>query len=914
MRCLKPGNFFALLLIVLSATSQALVCSGTGCTCSAPFGIGFTQGTDGAGTVPNFEVVVPHTGGGFSAYYRNNFIADTEHVKSFSWLGPKTVSDGDINGIALLENAVYNPAKNPFVPGNGNLEVMAIKYNNLYHYWRDRNTENRVWSSGTWIAGGVTGQPGFTQSKKWHDNFEVVVALSNGGLAHYWRDNTNPSMPWTGPTVFAQGRIYESVSLIESNFGDRNLEVIARSGEKLYHVWREGDTNWTTPREILVDGNNAIKAKGVQSFVQGKSGVKGDFELIVPLVTGGLGHYSRNNDIKVGDYHPWSTVGNVDSARTYTSAGVIASGFGNLELVARRENDGALVAFNSNPTYDTWSTKAGNTGTSIWAGAVFGGEPCSETRAKGRWQDPYHANAIGIHTALQPDGRVLMFGFADDNDMGDSIIFNPANGHNETPLHGHEGHHGNDDHAIPHAFCSGHAFLGNGELWVAGGHGLEHLADSYIFNSWDKKWNKLDPLGNNGEVLIDRQDQDSQGLEDGRWYPTLSRLENGSVMAISGSKTVGRLESGFEVNSSFQIMDTAHNLTGKYTVPNPFDPARSNRSIMLYPFVYQLPQGGVLVHSERTSRIMHPFNSTAQQWDNNFFKVTQYSYSRTYPGSGSSVMLPLSSQDSYAPRILLIGGSGNVSIERKCKVGNETGCTKNDSYEPATATVEMLDFRDNDPNWKYVKSMKYPRVLNNAVLLPDGNVFVVGGSSHGASDLGASPVMIPEIYNPVTDTWTEMAPMRVARLYHSTAMLLPDGRVMTAGRDHTWNLEPYKWPERRVEIFSPPYLETGNPRPVINSVTTNQTSGQSFGQSLSVSLGAVSGLDIRSAILIAPGAVTHAYDQSQRAINLEITSKTQYGLTLKAPPNGKVAPPGYYMLFLVSNQGVPSVSKFIKLQ
>jgi hypothetical protein len=128
-------------------------------------------------------------------------------------------------------------------------------------------------------------------------------------------------------------------------------------------------------------------------------------------------------------------------------------------------------------------------------------------------------------------------------------------------------------------------------------------------------------------------------------------------------------------------------------------------------------------------------------------------------------------------------------------------------------------------------------------------------------------------------------------------------------------LPSYKWPERRVEIFTPPYLESSNPRPAINSITTNQTSGQSFGQPFTVSLGSsVGAWNIRSATLIAPGAVTHAFDQSQRAINLEITNRNSAGLTLKAPPNGKVAPPGYYMLFIVSDQGVPSISKFIKLQ
>jgi hypothetical protein len=153
--------------------------------------------------------------------------------------------------------------------------------------------------------------------------------------------------------------------------------------------------------------------------------------------------------------------------------------------------------------------------------------------------------------------------------------------------------------------------------------------------------------------------------------------------------------------------------------------------------------------------------------------------------------------------------------------------------------------------------------------------------------------------------------MRVARLYHSTALLLPDARVLTAGRDHAWNEDPYKWPERRVEIFSPPYLENGNPRPVIQSVSNEKPV---YGQSFTVTLNsAVSASNIGSAVLMAPGSVTHGFDQGQRAVKLAINNKSGNTLTLTAPPNGRVAPPGYYMLFVVSNQGVPSVAKFVNV-
>jgi hypothetical protein len=224
--------------------------------------------------------------------------------------------------------------------------------------------------------------------------------------------------------------------------------------------------------------------------------------------------------------------------------------------------------------------------------------------------------------------------------------------------------------------------------------------------------------------------------------------------------------------------------------------------------------------------------------------------------------------------------------------------------------VELLDLGAGSPQWTSKASMNFQRVLGTAVLLPDGKVFVVGGSSNGSSDTAPNPVMTPEIYDPATNTWATMCPMRVARLYHSTAILLPDARVLTAGRDHAFNMAPYQWPERRVEIFTPPYLQGNQPRPAIQTV-----SGATLGYNASFSAtlsNAVSASNISRVVLMSPGAVTHAFDMGQRAITLTFSGT---GSTIQAttPLNAMVAPPGYYMLFVVSTAGVPSVATFVKL-
>jgi hypothetical protein len=847
----------------LGRVESSFSCTGPNCNCGPTFGIGLVQGTHGNGSIHNFELVMPHSGGGFSHYFRENAVIS--NVDGQTWKGPtKFGSDPDVAGVMALEHSV-----------NGNLEVIATIGDRLVHFWRNRST--LVWSSGTTIATGVSGQPGFVQSTSTttpnnNRNFEVVVPLASGGLAHYWRNHTNSSLPWVGPTVFATGRVYQAASLVESNFAPNRLEVVARSGQSLYFTWRTNDWQWQTPVVVSADGT-PVAATGVHQFIQGNAGTRGNFELVVPAPGGGLQHYYRNNDDVSGGY-PWHYVGAVDPINTYTSAAAMWSEYDNLEVVGRRSNNGALAAF----FYDNgWQVHGQNSsGETAWAGQVFGGEPCCDPATKGVWSDPINSGAIGIHAALLHTGKVLFFGFQNDENMGYSEIFDPAAPNSpEAP--------GGDQ---PHAFCSGHAFLSDGDLWVSGGHGDDHVKGSHVFDPDTQLWDMKPDMPN------------------GRWYPTLTRLANGSVLAISGSSESGPLQASNPVNSTWQTMGLGPSFTlgAEQAVPNPYS-AADGRAIELYPFQYLLPNGNIFVHSRRTSRFFTPSTNT---WSLTQY-ITQYPYGRTYPGNGTSVLLPLSANDYYRARILVLGGSGDI-------VGGTDDASKlADSTIPATDTVEELDLGASTVQWRNREPMTFARVLHTATLLPDGKVFVSGGSYVGRSDNGNAPVQTPELYDPATDSWTLLCAMRFARLYHSTALLLPDARVLTAGRDHAFNARPYNWPERRIEIFTPPYLLNGQPRPVLGTVPTNPVA---YDANFNVTVtNAVTPSNINRAVLMSPGAVTHGFDMGQRAIELQIVSQsnTTGTLTLRSPPDGNVAPPGYYMLFLLSNQGVPSVAKFIRL-
>jgi hypothetical protein len=215
--------------------------------------------------------------------------------------------------------------------------------------------------------------------------------------------------------------------------------------------------------------------------------------------------------------------------------------------------------------------------------------------------------------------------------------------------------------------------------------------------------------------------------------------------------------------------------------------------------------------------------------------------------------------------------------------------------------------------------MIWKRGVANAVILPTGQVLVIGGATHDYVSMGYpspgptswQPVKVPELYNPVGDSWVSMNPQSSDRVYHSLALLLPDGRVVSAGGEdgllHGWP-QPFT---SDAEIFSPPYLFTG-PRPTISSVSPTVISyGAPF-----VVLGSTSlAHPIAKVVLLRPASVTHSFDFEQRYVSLAFggTTNGSFNLMVTAPPNWNIAPRGYYMLFVVTNSGIPSVAQFVRL-
>jgi hypothetical protein len=234
----------------------------------------------------------------------------------------------------------------------------------------------------------------------------------------------------------------------------------------------------------------------------------------------------------------------------------------------------------------------------------------------------------------------------------------------------------------------------------------------------------------------------------------------------------------------------------------------------------------------------------------------------------------------------------------------KAGGAWDDGRANPSANTYVLDMMQPSPAWRQTAPMAFARVVLNLTLLPDGTVLVTGGSSNANVSDPASVVYDAELWSPTTETWTAMAPMQVPRLYHHTALLLPDGRVLVAGSGRFSGTGPGA-DQLSAEIYSPLYLFKGV-RPTITSAPATVGYGSTF------SVTTPDAARIATVSLVRLGSVTHAFNTGQRFLSLAF-QQVSGRLSVTAPLNANLAPPGYYMLFILDTNGVPSIAAFVQL-
>ena len=354
----------------------------------------------------------------------------------------------------------------------------------------------------------------------------------------------------------------------------------------------------------------------------------------------------------------------------------------------------------------------------------------------------------------------------------------------------------------------------------------------------------------------------AQDMARGRWYPSNVTLADGSTMTFSGWLDTGGTNNAVEI----------YRLTTGWgpEAYAPFTPP-------LYPWLHLLPDGRVFESGAQPTS--HIFNPGPQTWTTNV-ATTLYGQERNY---GSSVLLSLKPSENYRARIMIMGGwpGGGAAS--------------------ATASAEIIDLSQATPAWRNLPPMSAPRVQMNAVLLPDGRVLALGGSASNETDSTAS--LAADLFDPATETWSPAGTMFRPRMYHTVALLMPDATVWVAGSN------PYQgnW-DNSMEIYRPPYLFAAGGGAATRPTITGAPSAVGYNTSFQITTPDA----VASVALVRAGSSTHAFDFEQRLVNLSF-SAANGTLTVTSPPNANVAPPGYYMLFVVNSAGVPSVAAWVQV-
>lgn len=525
---------------------------------------------------------------------------------------------------------------------------------------------------------------------------------------------------------------------------------------------------------------------------------------------------------------------------------------------------------------------------------------------------------LAVHAALVPNGNqgeVILFGGDEhwwaqqepDGDFKKTRVYDVAT-------------HSLVDVSVPSpdsdVFCAHHAFVGDGRLLVAGGtqkwpeggdvhgHALDFLGHRrcWIYNHARRTWTEVGRFGPN-------PDQPDEPHSGGRWYPGLYTMGNGDALAFFGHPDQ-------QDSRHRNILPERFSASGHVWVNLPKNvgtfgaPQSGGRRFLFFPRGYVMPDGRLFFLTPMPANFSGStegdhFSTAFDPISGEYVepKIAQPATSDYNDWDRPAVLLPLLPGEDYRMRMLHVGG----------------------------VTPQRLDLGDATPSWAATAPRpssvaSRDRRFSNAVLLPTGEVCVVGGVHVTEPE---DPVLETEIYAPGIDwsagtysgpdSWEVKEAAVHARNYHSTALLLPNGKVWVAGGNTNADSgDPdsdvdvggvtKKLGIKRIELYEPDYLAFPNRMAIASSPEV-----LGYGQTFEVHIDRAA-TNVEYAALIRAGSVTHSTNNDQRFVALELESRNGNALTLVAPPSGNVAPPGSYMLWLVDTAGRPcDVAPFVRM-
>ncbi len=569
-------------------------------------------------------------------------------------------------------------------------------------------------------------------------------------------------------------------------------------------------------------------------------------------------------------------------AHAYHADETVAGERRNEALLDRCESDPAYRAAN----WESCPASAGPPPASAPAG--LRSLAAADASEVGEWSGEEPVPSLAIHAVVLPTGKVLWFSRSAQNDGGEAHLYDPATKQSRSvpppPVV-----HGNGQTLPANIWCGGQAQLPDGRVLVAGGNlayptgdgspqsgrGYKGAAWVSIFDPFTETWER------HGEDMVH-----------GRWYPTLTTLSDGRVLIVGGWDERGYQNDVREVEvftpratpGGADRLDVVGSLPGY---------------VNIYPHMFLLPKT-TLAGRGAGDRVLL---AGPGKGDAFLLHTEDWSWHRLANRPRESRFWGTAVMEAGGPegpaRVTLIGGA---DVE-----------ASSSAPEP-TETSEYLDLNDPGwaspagpaPAWRDGATLDHARAHFNTVLLPDGSKLSTGGGWGQATDgsLYSGAVFETELYDPALDDWRPAGKEAVERTYHSTAVLLPDGRVLSAGDDRPTHLPAGA---RTAQLYSPPYLAGGEAaRPVV----TGAPRAVPYGARVPISVSDPSA--IARVVLDAPGR-DHPRGRHGAALGRAGPAAGEPGVVLTSPPDPSVAPPGWYMLFALDGRGVPSVARWIQL-
>jgi len=623
----------------------------------------------------------------------------------------------------------------------------------------------------------------------------------------------------------------------------------------------------------VVLASSAANADYAYEYYEGNWSVLPDFDALTPVTTGTVPtfdisvrlrdsqygfRFSGTVTTAVADTYTFYTNSD-DGSRLYINGTMVVDNDG-LHGPTQRSGSINLPAGEHTITVTFFEQGGGEVLDVTWSNSTNGQQPIAadgiigvppDVAVEGQWGPVIPWPHVAVSAANLPDGRVLTWSGSEratwpSTEQTYSGTWDPATG--EFVEIFHEGHN---------MFCAHLAMAEDGRVFVNGGR-----------NQTNSPWTSLFDYRNDSWVQIENM------ASGGRWYPTTIALTDGDMFTAIGTATNQRYPDRWDENDGWRIQS---GIDFNDMVLTDYFSSGTHGESRWWPLLHVAPNGKIF-HSGPTPQ-MHWINPAR----NGSYEPVGDLFTDWYHKHGTTVM--------YDEGKLLTAG-GWVS-------GNNTS---------STSQAFTVDLNGPTPVVQATNPMRYARKFQNGVILPTGEVLVVGGNTSGRKFSDDGSILAPEVWDPETEVWRELAPMTIPRNYHSIALLLTDGRVLAAGSGYNSNSIPAST-HQDGQVYSPPYLFNADGSPASRPLIVNGAGIVETGGTFNIQTSEA----IQYFSLIKMSSTTHGLNTDVRFLKPAFApaGTNSYDVTLHANPN--VATPGYWMLFAVNAAGVPSEAHVLRI-